>query len=415
MPDIIAMQSFVRSSLDLSKLCSFDQEVIEVPTSPLIHQEARFLFVIGGYGKIRVQDRELELRPNTLLGILPWQITTVTEVTEPLQYYLLVYNQHMLNRFVKSFAEVDGEAINWAEHIESAPVLYCDEGQAARVKQYFATLREEVGLESILGEAKPKPLGSLAVMNKLLEFIIMIERFRRCAPTTEVPENNHSLNEILRYMYCHTSEKLTLKGLSRRFYCSESSISSYITGMTGLSFFDLLNEMRIGKTANYLLYTDLTLEDIASILGYVDSSHISKVFSARVDMRINDYRKTYQRVENICHIEDSRKAYAIIEFIYRNHRESLSARDVATRFGITVSELNRLLLIQVERNFEDFLHGTRINKACELLLTTDDTITYIAMEVGYSNTKTFTRNFLRLKVMTPGDFRKSVSLQSPKL
>lgn len=415
MPDIIAMQSFVRSSLDLSKLCSFDQEVIEAPTSPLIHQEARFLFIIDGHGKIRIQNRELELRSNTLLGILPWQITTVTEVTEPLQYYLLVYNQHMLNRFVKSFTEVDGSAINWAEHIEEHPALYCDEGQASRVKQYFASLREEVGLESILGEAKPKPLSSLAVMNKLVEFIIMLERFRRCTSISEAPEANHNLNEILRYMYCHTSEKLTLKGLSRRFYCSESSISAYITGMTGLSFFDLLNEMRIGKTANYLLYTDLTLEDIASILGYVDSSHISKVFSARVDMRINDYRKTYQRVENICHIEDSRKSYAIIEHIYRNHRDPLSARDVATKFGITVSELNRLLLLQVERNFEDFLHWTRINKACELLLTTDDTITYIAMEVGYSNTKTFTRNFLRLKVMTPGDFRKSVSLQGPKL
>ena len=415
MPEIIAMQSFARSSLDFSKLCSFDQQVIEAPTSPLIHQEARFLFIIDGCGIIRIQNRDVELRPNTLLGILPWQITTVTEVTEPLQYYLLVYNQHMLTRFIKSFTDENGSVINWEEEIEKCPALYFDEGQAIRIKQFFASLREEVGLESILGEAKPKPLGSLAVMNKLIEFVIMVERFRRCIPPVEIPECNHNLQEILRYMYCHTSEKLTLKGLSRRFYCSESSISAYITGMTGLSFFDLLNEMRIGKTANYLLYTDLTLEDIASILGYVDSSHISKVFSARVDMRINDYRKTYQRVENICHIEDSRKAYAIIEFIYRNHREPLSARDVATRFGITVSELNRLLLIQVERNFEDFLHWTRINKACELLLTTDDTITYIAMEVGYSNTKTFTRNFLRLKVMTPGDFRKSVSLQSPRL
>ena len=179
MPDIIAMQSFVRSSLDLSKLCSFDQEVIEGPTSPLIHQEARFLFIIGGHGTIRIQNRDLELRPNTLLGILPWQITTVTEVTEPLQYYLLIYNQHMLNRFVKSFTEEDGAAINWAEHIEECPALYLDEGQAIRVQQYFSTLREEVGLESILGEAKPKPLGSLAIINKLLEFVILVERFRR--------------------------------------------------------------------------------------------------------------------------------------------------------------------------------------------------------------------------------------------
>ena len=54
--------------------------------------------------------------------------------------------------------------------------------------------------------------------------------------------------------------------------------------MTGLSFFDLLNEMRIGKTVNYLLYTDLTVEELAEILGYVDASHLSKVFSARVGM-----------------------------------------------------------------------------------------------------------------------------------
>ena len=53
--------------------------------------------------------------------------------------------------------------------------------------------------------------------------------------------------------------------------------------------------------------------------------------------------------------------------------------------------------------------------AAELLLTTDQTVTYIAMEVGYANVKTFNRNFLRFKVMTPGDFRKKVALQESRL
>ena len=57
----------------------------------------------------------------------------------------------------------------------------------------------------------------------------------------------------------------------------------------------------------------------------------------------------------------------------------------------------------------------RINRAAELLLTTDQTVTYIAMEVGYANVKTFNRNFLRFKVMTPGDFRKKVALQESRL
>ena len=86
-------------------------------------------------------------------------------------------------------------------------------------------------------------------------------------------------------MYTHLSEKLTLSQLSRQFFLSESAISAYITQTTGLSFFDLLGEMRIGRSISFLLYTDLTMEQLAEILGFVDSSHISKVFSARLGTR----------------------------------------------------------------------------------------------------------------------------------
>ena len=102
MKDLAAMQSFERSRLDRSKLCSFDNETIEAPTAPLIHQEARFLYICEGHGVIRIQGHDVELRPNTLLSILPWQITAVTEVAEPLQYHLVIYNLHTLNRYIRA-------------------------------------------------------------------------------------------------------------------------------------------------------------------------------------------------------------------------------------------------------------------------------------------------------------------------
>ena len=69
-------------------------------------------------------------------------------------------------------------------------------------------------------------------------------------------------------------------------------------------------------------------------------------------------------------------------------------------------------MIEYERKA---LQGVPDYRAAELLLTTDQTVTYIAMEVGYANVKTFNRNFLRFKVMTPGDFRKKVTLQQSRL
>ena len=194
---------------------------------------------------------------------------------------------------------------------------------------------------------------------------------------------------------------------------SESAISSYITSTTGLSFFDLLSEMRVGKTINYLLYTDFTLEELAEILGFVDSAHISKVFLTRIGMNANEFRNTYQMAGNICHIRDRREFYSLVSYIYRHYSENLKPKEVGDMFGMSPRELNRILQYQVEMDFSDFLNFVRINRASELLLETDRTILDIAMEVGYRTEKTLSRNFIRFRSMTPGKFRQTVELQKP--
>lgn len=77
-----------------------------------------------------------------------------------------------------------------------------------------------------------------------------------------------------------------------------------------------------------------------------------RIFSARVGMRIGAYRKTYQRVEEICQVEQGRLAYTIIQSIYRGYAAPLRAQETADAFGISVSQLNKLLLCQVEKNFD---------------------------------------------------------------
>lgn len=86
----------------------------------------------------------------------------------------------------------------------------------------------------------------------------------------------------------------------------------------------------------------------------------------------------------------------------------MRAQETADAFGISVSQLNKLLLCQVEKNFEDFLNYVRINRACEQLLHTRKPIHEISFEVGYNSTKTFTRYFLRQMAMTPSAFRSGV-------
>lgn len=405
----IRVQPATRSHLNISKPCSLDREVIREPTTPLIHSEARIWLIHSGRGVLKLQGETYTLEPGDVVCILPWQITDVTRVEEPLQYTLLIYDLDSVNRLMKAFYESDLLERGWLHSLSALPVLHCGGEAGKPVREIFAQLQEELGLESTLDAPGPAPYGNILVMSSLVRLCVQLERIRRQGqPAKSTGEPAGDKSQILRYMYVHLSEKLTLDMLSQLFYCSPSSISAYLTKATGLSFFDLLNEMRIGKTADYLLYTDLTLEELAEILGYVDASHISKVFSARVGMRIGAYRKTYQKVEEICQVEQGRLAYAIVQAIYRGYAAPMTAQETADIFGVSVSQLNRLLLCQVEKNFEDFLNYVRINRACEQLLRTRKPIHEISFEVGYNSTKTFTRYFLRQMAMTPSAFRSGV-------
>lgn len=412
MSNIIKMQDLYFSDYDSHRLCQFYYEVLDKPTTPIIHQMSRFWLINKGRGVLKLQGKEYELKPGTLVSVLPWQVSDIVQVDSPIQYFLLVYYFDGVNDIIKSLYNLGHGPLNLIEDMSQNPVIYCSTGQAKYMHQLFLQLRDELGGGAVpsLETSVASELGSLFITNKLIELIINLWRIGK-ANSSQAAEVSAPADrtEILQYMYHHLSEKLTLKTLAKTFYMSESSISLYIVQTTGLTFPNLLNEMRVGKTITYLLYTDFTMDELAEILGFVDSSHICKVFAARIGLKANEFRKTYQKIGSICNIRDSRKAYSIVEYIYKHYSGNLTPQSVARKFDITVRKLNTILFYQVEKSFSDFLNYVRINRACGLLLDTDKTIAEIASLTGYNNVKTLTRNFLKFQVMTPGKYRESVS------
>ncbi|MEG0520651.1 MAG: AraC family transcriptional regulator [Erysipelotrichaceae bacterium] len=415
MSKIIEIQNPYCSNIDQKQFCGFDIEVVEEETKPLIHQTARFLFFKKGKGTIVIDDIEYDIIPNTFVAILPWEITKISSVKEQLQNYKIIYNSEVTNNIIKSIYNTDNEMLGIIDAFSKSPVVYCNKEEARQIEYLLRDIRHEVGMDSMLEEKESEELGNIYTINKIIELIVTFKRLLNKQIMVQngktLPKQDHK-NKMLKYIYSHASEKLTLSKMSDLFYMSESAISKYIQDTTGLTFNDLLNEVRIEKAINFLMYTDLTLNEIAAVTGYVDASHISKVFASRIGTTPNEYRKIYRKLNNIMKEKEKQLSYQVISYIHEYFdREDMNCAMVANQFNISIVELNRLLITQVEKNFDDLLHVLRINKACELLLSSEDAIADIAIEIGYNNAKTFSRNFLKIKNMTPGVFRKSILLQ----
>ena len=402
------------------ELCSFDVEYLEEPVKPVIHNIPKLLFFTEGTGKIKIYNKEFDIVPNTLLMIFPWEIVEITQVEKPLAMMKISYNSVFNNFILNSLNRYKKSKNNILSLIKKIPVVYFNKIEAKTIKNIFYEIKNEVGLES-LSDFKPFfdigkeenavkdefDLSTVYITNKLTELIILIAkkniRDEKCANKKEEEETN-----IVKYIYAHLNEKLTLNKLSVIFFMSESSISKYLEEVTGFMFNDLLRHMRISKALNLLVYTDLNIEEIAHLVGFVDGAHISNLCSKHLKMSPNKYREKYKDMYQIFNEKEQQLVSDVIKYIYDNYTKELTINDVTEKFDITDTKLNKILMSYSGKRFIEFLNALKIDKACEMLLTTDKSVIDISFELGFNTVKTFNNNFSKLKNMSPTDFRKTV-------
>ena len=133
--------------------------------------------------------------------------------------------------------------------------------------------------------------------------------------------------------------------------------------------------------------------------------------------RLADLKKYYlQYFENVASLLREKTVYAqddVIEnvriYIERNYQKNLTQDFVAYLFCINRSYLSTLFKSRTGEKFVDYLNNIRIEKAKELLVSSDRKLYHIAKAVGYDNVKYFFRVFKKKVGMTPEEYRNSRS------
>jgi two-component system response regulator YesN len=83
-----------------------------------------------------------------------------------------------------------------------------------------------------------------------------------------------------------------------------------------------------------------------------------------------------------------------------------SIPELAALAGITAFTLKRIFKKEEGQSLVTFYRTARMNKAKELLRTTNETIQMIAEAVGYTEGNNFQNTFKRVTSCTPGEWRK---------
>jgi YesN/AraC family two-component response regulator len=91
--------------------------------------------------------------------------------------------------------------------------------------------------------------------------------------------------------------------------------------------------------------------------------------------------------------------------IHNRYAETLTREEIARWVGISPDYLTDCFRQELGITPITYIRRYRIRQACELLRNTDQSITQVAMHVGFSDSAHFTRTFLREVGITPKVFR----------
>lgn len=105
--------------------------------------------------------------------------------------------------------------------------------------------------------------------------------------------SGNNILSLLLYIEKHYSD-ITLKKMADHFGFNPNYLSNYLKKKTGRSFIQLVHLQRINVAAEYLSYSNASIESIASKVGYENPSYFYKVFKKNLHILPTEYRKRYR-------------------------------------------------------------------------------------------------------------------------
>lgn len=95
-----------------------------------------------------------------------------------------------------------------------------------------------------------------------------------------------------------------------------------------------------------------------------------------------------------------------IQFIRKNYMNRISLQDIARKCHYSASHFSMLFKAYTDMSFISYLNDYRLERARQLLLSSQKGIADIASSVGFNDAKYFTRLFIRKYGVTPNSCRK---------
>jgi YesN/AraC family two-component response regulator len=101
------------------------------------------------------------------------------------------------------------------------------------------------------------------------------------------------INTVCQYIQKHATDSLTIHQAASIIHLTPSAFCKFFKRMTGKTFSDYVNDVRIANVCTDLLATDKQVSTIAFENGFETITYFNRIFLKKKGMKPSNYRKNY--------------------------------------------------------------------------------------------------------------------------
>lgn len=240
---------------------------------PHAHSHTELFYIVGGDGQFQINDHRFPVRAHQLVVVNPNILhTEVSYEAHPLEYIVL---------------GIEGLELTNSGSDEARYCIYSFPEQNEVLTCMRSILRE-------MQACKPEH----QTMCQAYMDIIMVQLIRNTGVSVARSQSRFPMNQqcaaVRHYIEQHYKEAVTLDMLAEKVSINKFSIAHAFKREYGVSPIHYLSVCRIREGKRLLAETDLSLSQIATVLGFSSPSYFSQRFRSAEGISPTEYRKANQ-------------------------------------------------------------------------------------------------------------------------
>lgn len=239
-----------------------------------------FYFFRKAEGYMLLAGRKIILHPNMVLVISPFQLQEWHVDLDKLDYTFLIFQEEFINNFL-------------SDKYFMYRLLYCYQHD---YPTFFDMSTEEMApLLSQLLQMKKELRNPIAdsyhmIVACLYQFLLLLNRFyaNRFDLPFDPPLNNYAY-QYKELLEKNISEKTRVADYAEMMNISRVTLNKAVMREFGLSAVHLLKQRLLQEVKSDLLFTGLSVKEIAYRLHFSESNHLMRFFKQMTGQTINEF------------------------------------------------------------------------------------------------------------------------------